>query len=67
MANKGIKALIQRYGGQRPASRALGIPQPTLNRWLYGIARVPLARALQLCGQTGVALADLRPDLAEVL
>lgn len=59
MRDAGLEAAIQAAGGVGTLARGLGISQPAVSAW----SRVPAERVLAVEALTGVARAQLRPDL----
>jgi TorA maturation chaperone TorD len=57
--DQGLERAIKAAGGVRALARALGISQPAVSSW----KRVPPDRIAAVEAATGVARADLRPDL----
>lgn len=59
MRDTGLEKAIEAAGGVRALARSLGISQPAISAW----KRIPSDRVLAVEAATGVARADLRPDL----
>lgn len=57
--DEGLERAIGAAGGVRSLARALGVSQPAVSNW----KRVPADRVLAVESATGVARAELRPDL----
>lgn len=61
--NTGVKAAIDKMGGQRALADALGISQPHISDYLHGRYRVPASRAVEIEQLTGVSKVLIRPDV----
>jgi TorA maturation chaperone TorD len=59
MRDSGLREAIRAAGGISELARRLGISQPSVSNW----DRVPAERVLAVEAATGIARADLRPDL----
>lgn len=59
MRDQGLDRAIEAAGGVRALARALGISQPAISSW----KRIPSDRVVAVEAATGIARAELRPDL----
>ena len=59
MADRELQEAIRAVGGVTELARRIGISQPSVSNW----TRIPAERVLEVESATGIARADLRPDL----
>lgn len=59
LRDRGVTLAIEAAGGVGPLARKLGISQPSVSGW----TRIPAERVAAVEAATGVARAELRPDL----
>ena len=60
-----LQKAIRIAGGQSALGRAIGKTQSTVHSWLARSGRVPAEHVFAVANATGMAVAELRPDLVE--